>query len=262
MSEEITQDDKKQTYMLKDVDVNTVGLVARGANRKRFFLTKSNDEEDNSMADQDDKTPVDALTEEQIKEFSKDVVVEETEGVVRSFLKGLFGDNVDGDDADNDDAPEVLVIPEELQKKLDKVDELVEGHKELAEKLEKAQQDLADANVTAEEKVFLAKADKLTSIGTDREEMAKFMVFLNKNDNEMLEWFENLMKGANAQLAEAGIYSEFGKSQSPEQDDDPIQALIKSGKAKTEEEAYLMLGEDQDAAQKLLKDRRTEVRTG
>jgi len=261
MDQETTQDDKDQTYMLKDVDVNTVGLVARGANRKRFFLTKSNDEEDISMAEQDDKTPADALTEEQIKEYSKGVVAEETEGAVMAFFKGLFSGDSDEETSD-DDTPAVVVIPEELQKKLDMVDTLVENQKELADKLEKAQQDLVDANSTAEEKVFLVKADKLTSIGADREEMAKFMVFLNKNDNEMLEWFEGLMKGANAQLAEAGIYSEIGKNNSPEQDDDPIQALIKSGKAKTEEEAYLMIGEDQDAAQKLLKDRRTEVRTG
>ena len=256
------QDDKKQTYMLKDVDVSTVGLVARGANRKRIFLTKSNDKEDISMADQDDKTPDAVMPEEQLKDFSKDVVAEETEGAVKAFLKGLFGGDVDEGDSDDDDTPAVVVIPEELQKKLDTIDTLVENQKELAEKLEKAQQDLVNANSTAEEKVFLAKADKLTSIGADREEMAKFMTFLNKSDSEQLEWFEGFVKGANAQLAEAGIYSEFGKSQSPDQDDDPVQALIKSGKAKTEEEAYLMVGEDQDAAQKLLKDRRTEVRTG
>ena len=255
---------KEQTYKLKDVDVSTVGLVGRGANQKSFFLTKSDNEleEDSTMEEETKNPATDQLTGEEIKELSKTAATEATEGLWARLFKTFSGDQEDDVEDVPANEPQVLVIPEEIQKQLDRVDELAKSHQQLADELKEAKQELAKANSTAEERVFLSKADKLTSIGADQEELVNFMVFLNKSDNEKLEWFESFVKGVNAQLAEAGIYSEFGKQGAVEQDDDPIQALIKSGEAKDEREAYLKLGENQEAAQKLLAERRKEVRTG
>ena len=85
---------------------------------------------------------------------------------------------------------------------------------------------------------------------------------MKKSDEEKLEWFEGFVKGVNAQLAEAGIYQEIGKNAETEQDDDPIQALIKSGDAEDIKDAYIKLGNDPELAAKYLRERRTEVRTG
>jgi len=249
-------DSKEQTYKLKDVDVETVGLVSKGANRKPFFLTKSEDEEDNSMADElkVQETPVEELEDR----------VEVTEEQVEKGVMAFFGKLFKGGESDEKpkEEPVITVIPEEIQKQIDAIPELIRTTAELSEKLEKAQKDLADANADVEKKTFLAKADKLTSIGADREKVADFMAFLNKADSGQLEWFEGFVTGINAQLAEAGIYQEIGKNNAPEQDDDPIQALIKSGDAKDIKEAYTKLGENPELAQKYLRERRTEVRTG
>lgn len=249
-------DKKQQTYKLKDVDVETVGLVSKGANRKPFFLTKSEDEEDNSMADELEvqETPVEEL------EDRVEVTEEQVEKGLVAFFAKLFkgGESVE----EPKEEPVVTVIPEEIQKQIDAIPELIQTTKELSEKLEKAQKDLADANADVEKRTFLAKSDKLTSIGADRGELADFMVFLHKADSEKLEWFEGFVTGMNAKLAEAGIYEEIGKNDAPEQDDDPIQALIKSGEAEDIKDAYIKMGNDPELAAKYLRQRRTEVRTG
>ena len=106
----------KQTYRLEDVEVDTIGLVKRGANRRFFFLTKSSQTEDGNMAEQDDvqTNPAVELDDERVKELAKETVVAETEGLVANFFKGLFGGNDDADD-DPDDGNTVAAveIPEE-----------------------------------------------------------------------------------------------------------------------------------------------------
>ena len=258
------KNEDKQTYRLEDVEVDTIGLVKRGANRRYFFLTKSSQTEDGNMAEQTDvqTNPAVEIDDERVRELAKETVAKETEGLVANFFKGLFGGNNDADDDPDDDAVVTVEVPEEIQKKLDTIDDLMKSHQKLAEELDATKKQLEESNLDAETKSFLAKADQFESVGADRREIADFMVFLNKADKEKLEWFENFVKGIDVQLAEAGIFAEFGKDQSPDQDDDPIEALIKSGKAETYRDAYLMLGKDRAAAEKMIADRRKELKTG
>lgn len=201
------------------------------------------------------------VNEDEIKEIAKQAAAEATQTGIVAFFKSLFNDKNEEKEKDADpvDAPE---MSDELQKAFnDRFAALEKSNQELADKLAKAESDLARATATVEEKEFLAKADGFKYVAGDRTQIAKFMSFLSKSDDEKLQWFEEFLKGIDAQMAESGLYAEFGKQYSPDQEVDPIEAMVKSGEMDYRE-AYLKVGEDENAANKLLSSRRKEVKGG
>ena len=178
------------------------------------------------------------------------------EGFLKSLFAKAFGGNESETDEDTDvDNQTVVVIPEGLQKQ---IDDMTARQEQLETDLAKANDRVALAESTTEEREFLAKAQEFKSVTGDIAELAKFMAFVSKSDGDQFEYFENFVKGIDAQLAEVGIYSEFGKIASPDQDDDVIQNVIKSGEAKDEREAFMNM--DEKDANSYLADRRKEIR--
>jgi len=252
---------EKEQNKIVDVDVDTIGFVFKGANKKPILMTKS--EEDSNMAEnqeplegvQDDVETPTTETVDVAAEFDK-VAEEKLPNAFAKFFKDRFGIGDDDEPEGEDETPAEDVEKSRLAEFEKRLGDFEAKTSELQAELVKAQGQLAEAQATARDKEFLAKAQEFKAIG-NHAELAKHMSSL---DETQREWFTEFVKSVDAQLQEAGLYNEFGKSNSPEQDDDPVQQLIKTGEAADVREAFLKMGEREGDA--YLRQRRQEIKRG
>jgi outer membrane biosynthesis protein TonB len=203
---------------LFDVDVQTVGLVKRGANKKRWFLMKS--QEDN-MADE--KDVLESLNEiEQVEEGDLEIKHVRT---LASVLKGFFGMITEKPEPEPEPEPEP---PDESDLEA-RMDELEKAHKtqleQAAVELQKAQDEAAEARKEAAE--ALEKADAITEAKrkAELEPIAKaagmetdMLYGLEKASPEAFEAVVTAFEAKDKQLEEAGFWAEKGSSQTGEQE--------------------------------------------
>lgn len=198
---------------LFDVDVQRVGLVKRGANKKPWFLMKS--EEDN-MAEE--KDVLESLNEiEQVEEGDLEIKHVRT---LASVVKGLFGLATREPDEEPEAGPE-----DDLEARLD---EVVKAQRTALEKAQtdvrKAQEEAAEARREAQE--ALAKAEGMAEAKrkVELEPIAKsagmetdMLYDLEKASPEAFEAVVAALKAKDNQIREAGLWEENGSSREGEQ---------------------------------------------
>lgn len=119
------------------------------------------------------------------------------------------GDEDDDDDDVGDDVDSILKSNPVLAgiiKEAQDAATAAEKRAEAAEAIAKAEQ---ERRVEAE---MIAKAESLSMITQDKSELAGLLGTLYKSDPETASKVEQILKAADAQLREAGLFEEFGKS--------------------------------------------------
>jgi hypothetical protein len=206
---------------LFDVDVQTVGLVKRGANKKRWFLMKS---QEGNMADE--KDVLKALNEiEQVEDGAwEDKHVRTLASILKGAVSWIAGKE---QEADQETEPEP---PDESDLEA-RMDELEKAHKtqleQAAVELQKAQEEVAEARREAKEALEKADAMAEAKRKAELEPIAKaagmevdLLYFLEKASPDAFEAMVKAFKAKDAQLEELGFWEEKGSSQTGKQKTD------------------------------------------
>jgi hypothetical protein len=148
-------------------------------------------------------------------------------------------------------------VPAEIQAKLEALEKASE---DLKQQLEKAQQEAEAEREARQKEVYLQKARGFQAIGIDVEELSDQLLYLAKMDEERAAWWEETLKALDAQLVEAGLFSELGTAERPETTSvlEKAQALATEGKSFRD--ALLEL--DPNEAEKYLREVRKQIRLG
>lgn len=206
-----------QVTELFNVDVETVGLVKRGANKKPWFLMKS-DEEDRNMEDIQEQLQVLEELEQEEK------VTHESWKKFVGVMKDLFT------------PAEVKPKPEPKPEPEIDLDAVEKAHKEEIEKaqeeLVKAQEQLEEAKKEAQEALEkaaeMAEAKRkveLEPIAKDNAIEVELLYRLEKADKEVFDAVVQVFQAKESQIEEGKFFEEKGSSQPGESD--PAEKILK-----------------------------------
>lgn len=204
-------DDEKKITELFDVDVETVGLVRKGANKKRWFLMKS---EEGKMPEEKDVLEV--LNElEQVEEGE---LSRSHWNTVVGVLKSLF--------TQPEPEPELEDETVEKSEVEQRLEALEKSHRDqiskMQEEIDQVRKDAKEEVLKAEERVdAIEKAKRETEL----EPVAKvaglevgILYELEKANPKAYEAITERFQAFEKQLDEAGLWEERGSSQPGEQD--------------------------------------------
>lgn len=212
---------------LEELEIDTVGLVGKAANRRKFLLFKSDQEEPMS-----EETP----NIEQIEESVG--TVEDVKGLAKVFADfvNLFKAQQEAEieveePTEDDDPPEDEVIEEtetvvesEIVKADPRIDEFEKAQKAMQEKLEKAQERIEAAEAIAKEErdlrltaEWIEKADALAIPG-EVSELAALLKWADEADSDKGEQLMTMLNAASEAVMASGVFVEKGTTQGTESD--------------------------------------------
>jgi len=212
-------------HQLTNLKILTVGLVKRGANMKEFFLLKSEDADSQQLEEfaREVNMPAnegDTAVLDQVGEIFKDDPT--PLGKFKEWLAALGkgADEGDGTDPDpkteTDPEPEPQVVAVEVLQS--QIEAFQKSQEALQERLEKAEKEAATEREARERQEYIEKAKSFASLPAKPQELGEYLMFVAKSDEKRYEWVEAFLKAVDAQLAEAGIYQEFGTSKEGEEE--------------------------------------------
>lgn len=235
----------KKKFELKDVEVDTVGLVSMGANQETFFLLKS---EDNVMTD--DVQEIEQTTEEVVAPVVDEALLAAVREVVKSEIAAAL----------KPAEPEAVEKSDEAPIEDDKFVALQKANQTLVERLEKAEKIAQDAQEAEEKREFLAKAKAFDALPAKVEELADQLRFIAKADPKRLEFWTGVLTATNALLKDGGIFAEVGSDQAPV-DETEVQTLERVAKTGTPDEIKkALLSMTSESGQLYLKKRRATIK--
>ncbi len=245
-------------YDLEDVNIETVGLVTRGANRQQFFLLKSDKGGSNAAIMPDEPTTVvsDAISDESTELIAKSFWTK-----LRDFVRGEVAkanvpeDNIGKSNEDEKKensnaslstpaedvpiakqateeapAPPVALTPETPSGEPEVIINMPENTSDittlekadLLARLEKAESELKQAREEKERQVFITKAQsRMSDLPCNPTELADQLYFIAKTDSKRAEWWEaNLVAWSNI-LNDASLFVEKGTS-APSEVSEPV----------------------------------------
>jgi len=235
-------------FELSDVEVETLGLVNRGANREEFFLMKNAEDQNieselaisdaitktvwqrimglfqkaaqdvvpNAMLDTEDET------EEETEDMEKDTAKEST---LTSKTALADPEPVAPEAVIVATAKEDIVTPETVITepvitvvKEDHMEENVMAENEIskadyeaiAKRLELAETELAKARDEKEQQVWLTKAAGFTYLPIAQAELAGKLYTIAKLDAGLAEWVAEVFKAVDNMVADSGMFVEKG----------------------------------------------------
>lgn len=263
----MNQEDKK-LFKLRDIDVHSVGLVTMGANREKFFLMKS--QEDQSMPTQD-QVPAEAL-DETTDELPEGVAEKVTKIVNDALTKLGINKDADADVEEEivEDEPGVEDVAgdgdaeTEVAKGEDailvKVDKLVDANRQLTDRLVKAENALNQERESRTRQEFIAKAQVFKSLPEAPSELGEKLMKLYGHDEKLGDYFYTLLKSLDEQLEKAGIFSEYGSSEVDESSLSDLEKAARDGDPDKVLEAIDKMNAKE--AQAYLDERRKAIRGG
>lgn len=230
-------------YQLEDIEVQSVGLVPKGANMQEFFLLK------NRKGAGMSKPTID------IEEVTTEETPDEVRGVLQQVADGIAGlfktveqsepaekAEPEGDDpepqpdpepepaaADNGNLEKLLKAQTDrfealLKQQKAEFDKEVSGLKtdleKANERAEKAEQFADGQTEKAERQAMLQKALDYRAIPVKPNELGDLLYTLSKKlEGEEYEQVEAILKAADKQAWTAGLFKEAGTSRTPEEVD-------------------------------------------
>ena len=215
---ETDQDTTDQVHELVGLDIDTVGLVGKAANKRRFLLFKSQ----KGGHIMPDEIKVESL--EQAEEaVAKAKTVEEVTGVLGGFvrlLKGMLktpseGSGV-GSGSGSGSATGQVVKAEDPR-----VEDLIKATDDLKAKLEKAQERIDKAEQVAMEErgkrelaEFVATASQL-ALPIDVEKTGELLQWVAKTDPDQAAVLTDILKSASQAMVLSGVFDETGTQRAP-----------------------------------------------
>ena len=289
----MTEPTMSEHFELSDVEVDTLGLVSRGANREDFFLLKSADKDEKELVgdnlwrrfigiirkavDSEDAALAnpEAAPEPTIEE--EKVATAETTAVDNTIdpVKGsdTTESATDSDHTESIEASDVTgptaVEPENKKEQHPMEDtNLSEStlpatpqgeyvskadHDALVQELEVVKSALAKAQEDKERAVFLAKAQDYVNLPVSPSELADHMYWLSKTDATRYEWFTAVIKALDNSMRDTGLFLEKGNSA-------PIENDALSAALKSEDPKAALLALDRKSAESYLRSMRKALR--
>lgn len=254
--------DNTDIFGLTDVEVATLGLVTRGANKEEFFMLKSEGKDAESADD-----------ENEMQKSNQSEMEEKVTKSVWNKLIGLFKQSIEKtkdikiEDIDTEKLDENINAEkacEDENKSVDESAETGEGedenesmdtnmesetlkgenkmpdNEELISKadFEKAQNEIAFLKAEVEKsrerearQVWLNKAVEIGYAPVASTELADHLYNISKLDAKEVDWVVDLLKSYDNLLKDSGMFSDFGTARVVDESD-PIVKAINSGDTK------------------------------
>lgn len=220
-----------EIYELKDVQVDTLGLVSRGANGEDFFLLKTED------------TNAEIAGGDEVQASDQSEMEEKVTKTIWQKLIDLFKQEIveieesqqvpDEVEVVNTDKQETEIIQEEVvQEEVMEEEKSVAVEEEETQKgedtmpteeliskadFEKAQSEIAELKKALEdEKVekaklgWISKASEFGYVPVSSKELAEHLYNLAKYDSKEADWLVDLLKSYDAMLEDSGLFAEKG----------------------------------------------------
>ncbi len=261
-------------YELSDVEVDTLGLVTRGANREEFFLLKAEDAvpvtPEVETATQNIwqrllATIKKALTEpsfndmpvatEPVAEVTAEIVTKDTTNIVTTIpgdVQVVYNQETPIEsNVDKQETTPVTNIPTVSQPETREVP-MTEEFNTVAKadfdaitvRLEKAEAELVKANEEKERGAWLQKAQTYSYMPVSSSELAEQLHWLAKAATTRAEWWMTVLKACDNMIHDSGLFVEKGTTIEAE---DAVSKVLKSADPRTaalnlpraEAEAYL-----------------------
>ena len=203
---------------LSDLDIETIGLVRRGANRKQFYFIKS----EAGMAEERQETPAeDAQQEQEQREEFASLSADERQMVsallkamgaklpdpVKNALRAMTGGGDGGDDMADDDTDE---FSERLRAVEEKFAAQLEDERDKREKF-------AEMFATERRKRRLAEFADVAkrdygALGVKAEQFAEDLLTLADFNDELYQRLAQVLKAANEQVKQGGLYAQYSQA--------------------------------------------------
>jgi len=274
----MSEQDTETIFELQDVQVETLGLVNRGANQEDFFLLKSEDREgdetsQNKVQESHEskmeekitksvwqklidlfKTSVAELPEEETVE--EDTVVEEkqgviteqtTEEVIEEKSEELIIDSVTEKIVTEKNMGESKMAEEQTAEVITKAmyDDLATKYADIAKELEAEKIEKAKIS-------WVNKAAGFGYVPVASKELGEHLYNISKYDAKEADWLVDLLKSYDAMLQDSGFFMEKGTSTV---ESDVIEKAMKADNVK---DALLALPRSE--AERYLREMRARVR--
>lgn len=204
-------------YRLKDIKVKTVGLVDKGANRRNFFMLKSDEADAETLQDASPEEQPEETNMSETKanpEAAEELTLAQEElSVLQKFAKAL---GFLAEDEPKDEPTTAQVDTSEFEKKYS---DLRKQQDELTAQLAKAKEEAElekDARVREQ---LMAKIEKdMGHIpGHGEDEFGEKLFELRKADSDLANWVETKLTAVNEVLKDSEQFKENGNSGNPEE---------------------------------------------
>lgn len=259
-----------QVYRISELDIDSVGIVMRGAvsadaepTGKNFIMFKSVQEE----VEMPDELTIEEVPEQDTEPTDEGEVTEEPNWLekAKQYTDSLFAKRQEEDEPEEEEEEEEIpvgattndtvaaVVKAQTEAIFDKQLERVKGElekqyekrlTELQERVEKAEEREQEAVEKRQQREWLEKAMDYQSLPVSRTELGEKLYALAKAAPDDIEWWEATLQAVAKQLFAAGVFNEMGTSKVPEQ----VELEEKVVKAQAEgnpREALLSLSEDE-----------------
>jgi len=279
-------DELDELTELKDVVVDTLGLVTRGANREEFFLLKSADgnaddeiQETNQaqasvaksiwqslvsvfkheiekelaglevVAEVVESTVAEPEVTEQLEKIDEPAVIEpepESESPVAELTK-----TEEHNMEDEKQVTSEVVIDVEKSNLASQLAELAKANTDLQARVEKAEQEAAQQRDAREYQVWLTKARSMYTLPASPNDLAEQLHWLAKTDAVRAEWWETHLSALTNQLRDSELFVEKGTSRAAQdglQLVEKAQKLVDAGSTKSLRDAMLSLSRGEQEA--------------
>jgi hypothetical protein len=204
-------------HELTNIEVDTVGLVDKAANKRRFLLWKSAEQGGNDMPEEIKVESLDQAEEVMAKAETFEEAKGAFSGIVQ-FFKGLVPATEPEDPTPDPEPKEEPVAKTEDPR----IEELIKAREEDKAELAKALERIEQAEATVQEErakreqaEFVAKASEL-ALPIDVQKTAELMQYVSKADPEQAAVLEDVLKSASEAMMNSGIYVEKGTTRAPQ----------------------------------------------
>jgi len=222
------QQEQQETYELSDLDVESIGLVFRGANRKPFFVIKSEQQEVEQMSENEDFAAI-------LDELES---VSEVNESAWSRLVGVVKSALTKPEPEPEPEPEVIETSSEEGETVDFAQVVEQAKREVAEefaaKLEQereARQKVEEAFAQEQRKRRLVEfgqvAEQYSSLPGTGEEFAADLMAIADTDAELYTRMTGILTAANEAIEKGALFEQFsgaGDSASG----DPFEARVEA----------------------------------
>jgi len=259
-------DELDELTELKDVVVDTLGLVTHGANREEFFLLKSAEDTDGETQEtnQAQASVAKSIWQSLARIFKREIekelasleVVESVnaesitdELVIEQLEKVIEPETIELEAIEPELKPELpvaeltkmeehkmedekqvtseVVIDVEKSNLAAQLTELAKANTDLQARVEKAEQEAAQQRDAREYQVWLTKARSMYTLPASPNDLAEQLHWLAKTDAKRAEWWETHLSALTNQLRDSELFVEKGTSRAAQ---DGLQLVEKAQK--------------------------------
>lgn len=254
-----------ELYELSEMMVDTVGIVGKGANNQMFFLLKSEDtpmEELTEPGPATDETfwaKVRGIAQEVVKAAMPKMTRRHTAEMPDDMEEEMDDEPVDepadenaeldrvpdgkkgkrimskeqGDDVSKAVTDQLEAIQKANEARIEAIEKQYQAKlAEMTQQVETSKQEIAKAVEQRERMEWLEKARGFVTLPVSPTEVAERLHAIAKSAPEQIEWLEGLLRAADHELTQAGLFAEIGTTRVPDEatPEGKVEKSVKGGK--------------------------------